>query len=99
MYGSPVVLRYADVTLPTIGDNDVLVRVRAASINRGDLIAMRGTPRMARLAFGVRRPRKPILGRDIAGVVEAVASRVTRHRVGDEVFGEMDQQGFAEYVA
>src|SRR5262245_14193725 len=98
-YGSPDVLRYGDADRPTVGDNDVLVRVRAASINRGDLIAMRGVPRMIRLAFGVRRPRKTILGRDIAGVVEAVGPKVTRLRIGDEVFGEMDQRGFAEDVA
>jgi NADPH:quinone reductase-like Zn-dependent oxidoreductase len=98
-YGSPDVLRYADADLPAVGDNDVLVRVRAASINRGDLIAMRGAPRMIRLAFGIRRPRKTILGRDIAGVVEAVGPKVTRFEIGDDVFGEMDQQGFAEYAS
>ena len=98
-YGSPDVLRYADVEKPTVGDNDVLVRVRAASLNRGDLIAMRGTPSIIRLAFGIRRPKKTILGRDIAGMVEAVGPKVTHFRVGDEVFGEMEQRGFAEYAA
>jgi NADPH:quinone reductase-like Zn-dependent oxidoreductase len=98
-YGSPDVLRYADAEKPTVGDNDVLVRVRAASINRGDLVAMHGTPSIIRLAFGVRRPKKTILGRDIAGVVEAVGPKAERFRVGDEVFGEMEQRGFAEFVA
>lgn len=98
-YGSPDVLRYADAEKPTVGDNDVLVRVRAASINRGDLVAMHGTPSIIRLAFGVRRPKKTILGRDIAGVVEAVGPKAERFRVGDEVFGEMEQRGFAEFAA
>jgi NADPH:quinone reductase-like Zn-dependent oxidoreductase len=97
-YGSPDVLRYADVETPTVGDLDVLVRVRAASLNRGDLVAMHGTPSIIRLAFGVRRPKKTILGRDIAGVVEAVGPKAERFRVGDEVFGEMEQRGFAEFA-
>ncbi len=98
-YGSPDVLRYADVETPNVGDNDVLVRVRAASLNRADLIAMHGSPTMIRLVFGVRRPKKTILGRDIAGTVEAVGPKVTRFVVGDELFGEMEQRGFAEYAA
>jgi NADPH:quinone reductase-like Zn-dependent oxidoreductase len=98
-YGPPDVLRYADVTQPTIADNEVLVRVRAASINRGDQFAMHGTPKIMRLAFGLRRPKATILGRDVAGVVTDVGAKVTRFKVGDEVFGEMSQRGFAEYVA
>ncbi|MFF5206090.1 NAD(P)-dependent alcohol dehydrogenase [Streptosporangium sp. NPDC000396] len=98
-YGSAEVLRYTDVDKPAVGDDQVLVRVRAASINYADRAIMHGSPSIMRLAFGLRRPKETILGRDIAGTVEAVGAKVTRFRVGDEVFGEMNQRGFAEYVA
>lgn len=98
-YGSADVLRYTDVDQPVAGDDEVLVRVRAASINFGDRCVMHGSPSLSRLAFGLRRPKERVLGRDIAGTVEAVGAKVTRFRVGDEVFGEMNQRGFAEYVA
>ncbi|MEU0521455.1 NAD(P)-dependent alcohol dehydrogenase [Streptosporangium sp. NPDC006007] len=98
-YGSAEVLRYTDVDKPAIGDDKVLVRVRAASINYGDRATMHGSPSIMRLAFGLRRPKKAVLGRDIAGTVEAVGAKVTRFRAGDQVFGEMSQRGFAEYVA
>ena len=98
-YGSPDVLRYADVGRPVPGDDQVLIRVRAASLNRGDVFALRGTPHLIRLAFGLRRPKASILGRDVAGTVEVVGPAVRRLRVGEEVFGEVEQRGFAQYVA
>jgi NADPH:quinone reductase-like Zn-dependent oxidoreductase len=98
-YGSADVLRYADVDPPTAGAGEVLVRVRAASLNFGDRAALHGEPRVIRLAIGLRRPKATILGRDVAGTVAAVGAGVTRFRVGDDVFGEMNQRGFAEYVA
>jgi len=98
-YGTADVLSYADIEPPTAGDHDVLIRVHAASLNFADRVHLHGTPRIARLAFGPRRPKVTTLGRDVAGTVEAVGARVTRFRVGDDVFGEMDQRGFAEYVA
>jgi NADPH:quinone reductase-like Zn-dependent oxidoreductase len=98
-YGSPDVLRYADVQPPRAGAGEVLVRVRTASVNRGDIFALYGVPRLIRVAFGLRRPRRTILGRAVAGTVEAVGPGVTRLRVGDEVLGEVAQRGFAEYVA
>lgn len=98
-YGSPDVLRYADVDRPTVARDQVLVRVRTASINRGDIFALYGIPRLIRVAFGLRRPRRTILGRAVAGTVEAAGPAATRLRVGDEVFGEVAQRGFAEYVA
>ncbi len=98
-YGPAEVLRYSDVEKPAVGDAEVLVQVRAASINFGDRAAMHGIPSIMRLAFGLRRPKATILGRDIAGVVSAVGAEVTRLRVGDEVLGEVEQKGFAEYVA
>ncbi|WP_283136395.1 NAD(P)-dependent alcohol dehydrogenase [Rhizohabitans arisaemae] len=97
-YGGPEVLRYTEVDKPSVGDDGVLVRVHATSINFGDLAAIHGVPRIGRLGFGIGRPKKNIPGRAIAGTVEAVGSTVTRFRVGDEVLGEMNQRGFAEYV-
>ncbi|MEU4332893.1 NAD(P)-dependent alcohol dehydrogenase [Nonomuraea dietziae] len=98
-YGSADVLRYTDADKPSVGDDEVLVRVSAASINHGDLFAMRGSPRLGRLAFGIGRPRQNVLGRAVAGTVDAAGRDVTRFKVGDEVFGEVNQRGFAEYVA
>lgn len=98
-YGSPDVLRYTDVEVPAPGPDQVLVRNRAASLNFGDRAAMRGEPRLIRLAMGLRKPKATILGRDIAGTVEAVGSRVSGFQVGERVFGEVNQRGFAEYVA
>jgi len=98
-YGSPDVLQYGDVDRPTAGEGQVLVRVRAASLNYADRVWLRGQPRAARLVFGLRRPQQPVLGRDVAGTVEAVGPGVTRFAAGDRVFGEMDQRGFAQYVA
>ncbi|MGW0827678.1 NAD(P)-dependent alcohol dehydrogenase [Streptomyces sp. NPDC002845] len=96
-YGSPDVLEVKDVEQPVPGDGEVLVRVRAASVNAADWHLMRGDPYVARLALGLRRPRARIRGRDFAGVVEAVGAQVTGLRPGDEVFGEVDGT-FAEYV-
>jgi NADPH:quinone reductase-like Zn-dependent oxidoreductase len=98
-YGTADVLRYAEIDRPSPGDREVLVRVRAASLNHGDRVNLHGEPRIARLVIGPRRPRVTTLGRDVAGTVEAVGAGVTRFRPGDEVFGEMSQRGFAEYVA
>jgi NADPH:quinone reductase-like Zn-dependent oxidoreductase len=98
-YGSPEVLRYADVERPTSpGTGEVLVRVHTASLNFGDRAAMRGEPHAIRLAMGLRRPRATVLGRAIAGTVEAVGPGVTTFQPGDDVFGEVNQRGFAEYT-
>ncbi|GIG68026.1 NAD(P)-dependent alcohol dehydrogenase [Phytomonospora endophytica] len=98
-YGPPELLRYAEVPDPSPGAGDVLVRVKAASVNAGDMVVMRGRPPMLRLVFGLRRPKKRILGRAVAGTVEAVGPKVTAWKPGDEVVGEVSQLGFAEYVA
>ena len=68
-------------------------------MSAGDALIMRGEPRAVRLAFGLRRPKRPTIGRDVAGVVEAVGPAVTRFRVGDPVYAESDQGGYAELVA
>src|SRR5262245_56292757 len=97
-YGPPEVLRLEEVPLPTVGDGDVLVRVRAASANAGDWHLLRGTPLPFRLVAGLRTPKFKIIGNDIAGSVEAVGRNVTRFRPGDEVFGELSRCGFGAYA-
>ena len=97
-YGSPDVLHLADVPVPTVRDDDVLVRVHAASANAGDWHLLRGTPWPFRLVAGLRIPRFKIIGTDVAGHVEAVGRNVTRFRPGDEVFGELSRCGFGAYA-
>jgi NADPH:quinone reductase-like Zn-dependent oxidoreductase len=103
-YGSSELLRLAEVDKPTPADNEVLVRVHAASVNAADWHIMRGDPRAARLvmpaAFGWSGPKRRIRGRDFAGRVEAVGRGVTRFRAGDEVFGDLGYAdgAFAEYA-
>jgi NADPH:quinone reductase-like Zn-dependent oxidoreductase len=98
-YGAPEVLQFQEVDDPVVGDDEVLVRVRAASANPRDWHFMRGLPAFMRLQFGLRRPRHGGLGSDIAGQVEAVGAKVTRFRPGDEVYADVLTDGFAEYVA
>lgn len=97
-YGSPDVLRLSDVEMPTIGDDGVLVRVRATSINAMDWHLVRGRPYMARVGTGLRRPKQAIPGTDVAGTVEAVGRDVTELHPGDEVLGARSG-AYAEYVA
>jgi len=100
-YGAPVdVLRLADAGLPEVGDDDVLVRVRASSANPWDWHFIRGEPVLLRPAGigGVRRPKFPIPGGDLAGTVERVGSAVTAFEPGAEVYG-FGHGAFAEYVA
>src|SRR3954447_4165945 len=87
-YGSPDALRLEDVDRPGAGPGQVLVRVRAASVNAADWHIMRGDPKLARLQLGVRRPKAPVRGRDFAGEVAEVGAGVTHVEPGDEVFGE-----------
>ncbi len=97
-YGPAEVLEFGDVDQPAIKPGEVLVRVRAAGVDRGVWHVMTGLPYLGRLAFGLRRPRNPVLGMDVAGVVEAVGEEVTALRQGDEVFGTCNG-AFAEYAA
>lgn len=99
-YGPAEVVRVGDVPEPVPADDEVLIRVKAASLNGSDRENLVGSPFYARLG-GLRRPRNPVPGSDIAGVVAAAGSAVTEYAVGDEVFGELAgyRGGLAEYVA
>jgi NADPH:quinone reductase-like Zn-dependent oxidoreductase len=96
-YGSHEQLKLADVAKPTITEDEVLVRVHAASIHVGDWILMTGVPYAMRMASGLRKPKNRVPGTDIAGTVEAVGSNVTHLRPGDDVFGWCTG-AFAEYA-
>ena len=98
-YGSADVIALEDVDPPAVGDDDVLVRVRAASVNPFDWHMMRGEPRLMRLKFGLRAPRDPRLGIDVAGVVEEVGAGVTAFAPGDEVFARCEVGALAELTA
>ena len=96
-YGPPEALELRDVDEPVPGDHDVLIRVRAASLNRSDWESLVGRPLYARVG-----EMAPVLGTDVAGVVEAVGRQVDRFKPGDEVFGDIMYHGagaFAEYVS
>jgi NADPH:quinone reductase-like Zn-dependent oxidoreductase len=100
-YGTPDVVHLAEVDRPVPSGDQVLVRVMAASVNRADLDGISPRPAFVRLFIGVRRPRNPRIGSDVAGIVESVGSDVTRFRPGDEVFGDLfsfGQGAFAEYA-
>ncbi len=100
-YGSPDVLNLEEIEKPAPKDNEVLVKVHAASVNAGDWHLLRADPFLTRLAFGLLRPKYRILGADIAGRVEVVGENVTQFQPGDEVFGDLSGcgfGGFAEYV-
>jgi NADPH:quinone reductase-like Zn-dependent oxidoreductase len=97
-YGTVDVLRLARIPRPEIADDEVLLRVRAAGLDRGTWHLMTGRPYLVRLAVGLRKPRNPVPGLDVAGTVEAVGSKVTRFAVGDEVFG-IGKGSFAEYAS
>src|SRR5258706_14097644 len=100
-YGSPDVLQLKEVEKPTPNDNQVLVKVHAASANPADWHLMRAEPFLARFANGLLKPKNTRLGADVAGRVEAVGRNATQFQVGDDVFGKLplDALGsFAEYV-
>jgi NADPH:quinone reductase-like Zn-dependent oxidoreductase len=97
-YGPADVLEHRDIDKPEVVDDEVLIRVHAAGVDRGVWHVMTGLPYPIRLAgYGLRAPKNPVLGMDVAGVVEAVGDDVTRFRPGDEVFG-IGKGTFAEYT-
>ena len=95
-YGSPDVLRLEEIEKPTAGDDEVLIKVRAAAVNPVDLL-FRGTSYMVRIMTGLRKPKETRIGHDVAGQVEAVGRNVTQFKPGDAVFGTC-KGAFAEYV-
>ena len=100
-YGSPDVLELKEVEKPVPKDNEILIKVYAASVNDWDWGLLRGKPFVNRLLFGLLKPKIKILGVDIAGQVEAVGRNVKKFQLGDEVFGDISGcgwGGFAEYV-
>ena len=100
-YGSPDVLELRDAAMPVIGDDGVLVRVHASSLNQADLDYLYAKPFLTRLGSGLRKPRNRGFGLDVAGQVQVVCTRVTAFRPSDEVFGDLTLFGygaFAEYA-
>ena len=98
-YGSAEVLHLADIEPPAIGANELLVRVRAAGLDRGTWHSMAGLPYLMRvMGFGFRKPKNPVAGLDVAGTVTAVGADVQGFAVGDDVFG-ISRGSFAEYAA
>ena len=101
-YGPPDTLELTEVEKPIPKDNQVLVKIHAASINFGNLVLLKGEPFLARFAFGLFKPKYRIPGGDIAGQVEAVGKNVQQFKPGDDVFGDLSGfgwGGFAEYVS
>ena len=101
-YGPPEVLQLREIPTPSPGERQVLLRIRAASVNAADWHIMRADPFFARLAVGLLRPRFGVLGTDVAGRVEAVGAAVTKFAPGDGAFGNLfacGLGGFAEYAA
>ena len=98
VYGTADVLELRDIARPAAGRGEVLVSVRAAGVEQGVWHLMTGLPYLIRLfGFGLKKPKVPVRGREVAGVVEAVGAGVTRLKAGDEVFGT-SEGSFAEYV-
>lgn len=97
-YGTADVMQLRQIDMPSIGDGEVLIRVRAAGVNPADWAIMSGLPYVARPIYGLRRPKVGVRGTDVAGTIEAVGPGVTRFRVGDDVFGWCTGS-YAEYAA
>lgn len=100
-YGDPDILRIEQVDKPVPGDNDLLIRIKAATVSTTDNTARSGNPFFSRFAFGLRQPKTPILGTEFSGTVEAIGTNVTRFSVGDDVVAA-SSTGFgahAEYIA
>lgn len=98
-YGSPDLLRYEKLEIPDVDDDQVLVRVRAAAVNPGDVFSLRGRPYVVRLAIGMAKPRNPVPGYAFSGTVLRVGRNVTRFRPGDGVYGESSRGAYSECVS
>ena len=91
-YGSPDILEIREVDKPSVSDDEILVKVNAASIQQTDINFRKGTPFLARVLAGLFKPNNPILGCDYSGIVEAVGKDVKEYKIGDEVFGMLEQR-------
>ena len=101
-YGPPEELVVGEAPMPVPGERQVLVRVHATAVNDYDWSLVRGKPIIYRLMFGLTRPKRPVPGMELAGVVEAVGPNSSKFRVGDRVYGDISEHGFgtfAEYCA
>ncbi|WP_026954778.1 NAD(P)-dependent alcohol dehydrogenase [Algoriphagus vanfongensis] len=96
-YGPPSTLQLMEVPKPEPKDNEVLVRVLAASLNKADLFILSGSPFPVRLMAGLFKPSIQILGADVAGIIERVGSKVSQFQVGDAVFGDLSSSGFGGF--
>lgn len=99
-YGSPEVLVIKDAARPTPNENEVLIKIFATTVTLVDTAFRSGNPKFARLFTGLFKPRKPILGTELSGIVEAVGSNVTRFKTGDRVFAAAPDGfgGHAQYI-
>ena len=97
-YGQPEELQLNEVPIPAPRTNQIRIRVKAAAINDHDWSLVRGKPTIYRLIFGLRRPRKPIPGMEVAGIVDAVGSDATQFKVGDAVYGDTSDHGFGSFA-
>ncbi|MBL8089634.1 MAG: NAD(P)-dependent alcohol dehydrogenase [Anaerolineales bacterium] len=101
-YGTPDVLKLEEIQKPSPKDDEILVKVRAVSLNKADAYFLKGEPFMLRFEAGLQRPQRTILGADISGIVEAVGKNVKQFKIGDEVFADLSSSGLgglAEYVS
>ncbi len=101
-YGLPNVLKFEEVQKPIPGDDEVLIKIHAASITAGDVIVLKGEPFVTRFATGLQKPKNTIPGKEISGRIEVVGDNVTEFQPGDEVFGDLSVASwgaFAEYVS
>lgn len=99
-YGNAEILEYKEVKKPEVTEDTILVKIIAASINQADIYIMKGEPFPIRFISGLFKPKYPIIGSDIAGIVEEVGENITDFKVGDEVFGQLELNqsgGYAEY--
>jgi NADPH:quinone reductase-like Zn-dependent oxidoreductase len=100
-YGSPEVIRIEIIPKPIINDNQVLIRVKASSVNSGDARLRRADPWLVRILYGLIKPRHKVLGIVFAGIVEEIGSKVSKYQVGQKVYGMNEKYlgGHAEYIA
>ena len=97
-FGGPEVLRLEDIAKPVPREDELLIKVRATSLNKADIVVLTGKPVIARfMGNGMFRPKHKVMGTDFSGVVETVGKRITMYQPGDEVFGDLSGSGFGEF--